>query len=290
MIVLLVVGGLFALGGALIAIAGLVPAGRKVAAELWPFYRSEFLIVGAVLLPSAAGPWPFAVALAAMAARGQYELLDLFGRAPRLLFQKLALMAGAGLAALGVLFPEQLPAALPAVLLAVALAGLASGARGDLSLTLASLVFPVALVSLAGVLRAGPDGFLWLFLVQGVVETNDSFALLVGKLMGRTRPFPRLSPGKTLAGLVGGMLAGAGAGFVIARCLIGLAPVPALIAVAATLLAGLAGDLLVSALKRARGAKDFRPLALIHGGLLDIYDSLLFAAPALLALKALRLV
>jgi len=286
MIVLLVVGGLFALGGALIAIAGLVPAGRKVAAELWPFYRSEFLIVGAVLLPSAAGPWPFAVALAAMAARGQYELLDLFGRAPRLLFQKLALMAGAGLAALGVLFPEQLPAALPAV----ALAGLASGARGDLSLTLASLVFPVALVSLAGVLRAGPDGFLWLFLVQGVVETNDSFALLVGKLMGRTRPFPNLSPGKTLAGLVGGMLAGAGAGFVIARCLIGLAPVPALVAVAATLLAGLAGDLLVSALKRARGAKDFRPLALIHGGLLDIYDSLLFAAPALLALKALRLV
>jgi phosphatidate cytidylyltransferase len=289
MTVLLLVGGLFALAGALIVLAGLTPAGRKVATELWPFYRSEFLIVGAVLLPSAAGPWAFAILLAAMAARGQFELLDLFGQAPRLWFQKLTLAMGAALAALGVLSPENLPAAVPAALLAVAFVGLTAGAQGRRVLlpTLASLVYPAALVCLTGVLRAGENGFLWLFLAQGVVETNDSFALLVGKLMGRTRPFPNLSPGKTLAGLVGGALAGAGVGFVIARYLIGLAPLPALAAVAVTLLAGLAGDLLVSALKRSRGVKDFRPVALIHGGLLDIYDSLLFAAPALLALRAL---
>ncbi len=289
MTVLLLVGGLFVLGGALILLAGLAPAGRKVAAELWPFYRSEFLIVGAVLLPSAAGPWPFAVALAAMAARGQFELLDLFGQPPRHAFQKLALAVGAGLGGLGVLAPHLLPIAIAAALLAVVLRGLGAGAQGrrQLPLALASLVFPVGLVALTGMLRAGPDGFLWLFLAQGVVETNDSFALLAGKLMGRTRPFPNLSPGKTVAGLVGGMLAGAAVGFVIARGVIGLTPLPALVAVAVALLAGLAGDLLLSALKRSRTRKDFRPLALIHGGLLDIYDSLLFAAPALLALRAL---
>jgi phosphatidate cytidylyltransferase len=181
------------------------------------------------------------------------------------------------------------PAALAAAALAaVALRGLGAGeGRRQLPLALASLVFPVGLIALTGMLRAGADGFLWLFLAQGVVETNDSFALLVGKLAGRRRPFPNLSPGKTVAGLVAGTLAGATVGYVVARHLIGLAPGPSLIAVAVTLVAGLAGDLLVSALKRARGRKDFRPLALIHGGLLDIYDSLLFAAPALLAVRAL---
>jgi phosphatidate cytidylyltransferase len=288
MTVLLLVGGLFAAGGALIALAGLVPGTRRISAELWPFYRSEFLIVGAVLLASAAGPWVFAVALAAAAARGQYELLELFGQPVRHGFQRLALAAGAALAALGVLMPHLLPIAVPAALAAVALRGLGAGeGRRQLPLALASLVFPVGLIALTGMLRAGADGFLWLFLAQGVVETNDSFALLVGKLAGRRRPFPNLSPGKTVAGLVAGTLAGATVGYVVARHLIGLAPGPSLIAVAVTLVAGLAGDLLVSALKRARGRKDFRPLALIHGGLLDIYDSLLFAAPALLAVRAL---
>jgi phosphatidate cytidylyltransferase len=244
--------------------------------------------VGAVLLASAAGPWVFAVALAAAAARGQYELLELFGQPVRHAFQRLALAAGAALAALGGLAPDLLPIAVPAALAAVALRGLGAGAgRRQLPLALASLVFPVGLIALTGMLRAGADGFLWLFLAQGVVETNDSFALLVGKLAGRRRPFPNLSPGKTVAGLVAGTLAGATVGYVVARHLIGLAPGPSLIAVAVTLVAGLAGDLLVSALKRARGRKDFRPLALIHGGLLDIYDSLLFAAPALLAVRAL---
>jgi phosphatidate cytidylyltransferase len=229
------------------------------------------------------------VVLAAAAARGQYELLELFGHPLRHAFQRLALAVGAGLAALGALAPGLLPSAAPAAGLAVALRALGAGAEGrrQLPLALASLVFPVALVALTGTLRAGTEGFLWLFLAQGVVETNDSFALLVGKLAGRTRPFPKLSPGKTLAGLVAGLLAGAGVGYLIASQMMGLAPVPALVAVAVTLLAGLAGDLLVSALKRARGRKDFRPLALIHGGLLDIYDSLLFAAPALLAVRAL---
>jgi phosphatidate cytidylyltransferase len=289
MTALLLVGGLFVLGGALIALAGLMPGARKASAELWPFYRSEFLIVGAVLLASWASSWAFAVVLAAAAARGQYELLELFGQPLRHAFQRLALAVGAGLAALGALAPDLLPIAAPAAGLAVALRALGTGAEGrrQLPLALASLVFPVGLLALTGMLRAGTEGFLWLFLAQCVVETNDSFALLVGKLAGRTRPFPNLSPGKTLAGLVGGMLAGAGVGYLIASRMMGMAPVPALVAVAVALLAGLAGDLLVSALKRARGRKDFRPLALIHGGLLDIYDSLLFAAPALLAVRAL---
>ena len=98
------------------------------------------------------------------------------------------------------------------------------------------------------------------------------------------------APGKTLAGRVCGVLAGMAAGLAVAHLLLGLPIVTAWLAVMAALAAGLAGDLALSALKRARGVKDFPPLALLHGGLLDIYDSLLFAAPALLLLRwALKL-
>jgi phosphatidate cytidylyltransferase len=141
-------------------------------------------------------------------------------------------------------------------------------------------------VALVGVLRNSPQGFLWLLLVQVTVETNDSFALLVGKLIGGTRVFPRLSPGKTLAGLVGGLAAGLLAGLVVSRLLLELSFYAAFASTIVALAAGLAGDLLLSALKRQRDVKDFPPVALLHGGLLDIYDSLLFAVPALLLLRS----
>lgn len=280
------VAGLFVLGGALILLAGLIPAARSTARELWSFYVSEFLIVGAVLLSSAAGVWPFALLLALAAARGQYEMFDLFGQ-PIGLLQKIAMGTGAVFGALGLLAPGWLPMAVggAALLFMAASLILHAGWRAMLLAT-GSLVFPVIAIALTGLLRGSGQGFLWLFLAQGVVETNDSFALVLGKLIGRTRPFPNLSPRKTLAGLVCGALAGAGIGFVIAHRMLKLSVVESWAAVVVCLLAGLAGDLLLSALKRARGRKDFKPLALIHGGLLDIYDSLLFAAPALLALKA----
>jgi phosphatidate cytidylyltransferase len=227
--VLLMTGGAFALGAAVI-----LPGGRAAAAMLWPFYRSEFLIVGAFLLPAAAGGWVFLLLLLLLAVRGQYELYTL------------------------------------------------TGARWRLPLLAAALLLALALTA---VLRGQENGFLWLFLAQLVVEVNDSFALLLGKLIGKRKILPRLSPGKTLEGLIAGLLAGGGAGFVAAHWLIGLDPATALIATLTALIAGLAGDLALSALKRVHGVKDFRPVASLHGGVLDIYDSLLFAAPALLLLR-----
>ena len=282
--VLLVAAAIFVLGGALILAASLLPAWNAKARDLWPFYRSEFLIVGAILLPSAADGWIFLAVLLALAIRGQWELFTLFGQSPKTALSVVAMVAGAGLVGTGVLAPDRLPVAALVAIVFVLLAG-----RLDLPRTwpaIAGLVFPSLAVALMGALREAPAGFLWLLLAQAAVETNDSFALLVGKLVGRIRPFSRLSPGKTLEGLVGGLAAGLAAGFAVAHVLLGLPIFEAFVATAVALAAGLAGDLLLSGLKRRRGVKDFPPLALLHGGLLDIYDSLLFAAPALLLLRS----
>lgn len=282
--VLLITAAIFVLGGALILAASLLPASRAMARELWPIYRSEFFIVGAVLLPSAADGWFFLAVLAAAALRGQWELFTLFRQSPKALSGALAMVAGAGLVGTGMLAPERLPIALLAAIVLQLLPG--RFRWSSTGLAVASLVFPSLAVALAGVLRNSPQGFLWLLLAQAAVETNDSFALLVGKLIGRTRVFPRLSPGKTLAGLVGGLTVGLVVGLAVGRLLLGLPIFAAFFAAALALAAGIAGDLLLSAVKRWRDAKDFPPVALLHGGLLDIYDSLLFAAPALLLLRS----
>jgi phosphatidate cytidylyltransferase len=280
--VLLVAAILFGLGATAILAASLIPGWGAKAKALWPFYRSEFLIVGAILLPSAANGWIFLAVLLALTLRGQWELFTLFGQSPKSVLGIAALTAGAGLVAAGIFAPERLPVAgLAAMVLLLLLGPLAR-----IVPAIASLVFPSLAVALMGVLRESPQGFLWLLLAQAAVETNDSFALVVGKLMGRTRPFPRLSPGKTLAGLMGGLAAGFAAGLAVAHLLLRLPIFEAAIATVAALGAGLAGDLLLSGLKRWRGVKDFPPVALLHGGLLDIYDSLLFAAPVLLLLRS----
>lgn len=288
--VLLFVGAAFAAGGLVILLAMLRPAWRGTAGMLWRFYLSEFLIVGAILAPAFAGGWWFLGLLLAMAARGQWELLNLFGLPLKARISLAALLAGFSLVAGAALAPVHLPAILALASLGLVAAAALPGRGVSKPHALAaagSLVFPVLPLMAMALLRPQADGFLWLFLAQAVVETNDSFALLIGKLAGRRRILPRLSPGKTLEGLVAGLLAGGLAGFAIAHYLLALSPGPALLVTLTALIAGLAGDLLLSALKRARGVKDFHPLASLHGGLLDIYDSLLFAAPALFLARAL---
>jgi phosphatidate cytidylyltransferase len=281
--ILTTVAAIFLLGGALILAGRAAPSSRAMAASLWPFYRSEFLIVGAFLLPAAMGGWVFLALLLAMTLRGQWELFTLFGQSWKAPMPFLAMAAGAALVAAAAFTPDRLAAALAAGAgLLLVLGRLRSPATWG---AVASLVLPALPLALMAVARAQPQGFLWLFLAQAIVETNDAFALVLGKLIGRTRILPRLSPGKTLAGLISGLLAGLGAGLAVAHLLLGLPIIPALLATAAALAAGLLGDLALSALKRARGVKDFPPLALLHGGLLDIYDSLLFAVPALLLLR-----
>lgn len=139
------------------------------------------------------------------------------------------------------------------------------------------LVLPeAARPSAAGLTVAGPS--LVLFLVV-LTQLNDVAQFLWGKALGRWKVVPTVSPGKTVEGFVGGV------GTTLALALLlapYLTPLTRSQAVAAGLIvgvAGFAGDVVISALKRDLGIKDSGTLLPGHGGILDRIDSLTFTAP-----------
>ncbi|MDG6094377.1 phosphatidate cytidylyltransferase [Acetobacter sp. AN02] len=114
-----------------------------------------------------------------------------------------------------------------------------------------------------------------------VVVCSDSLAYVTGRLIGGAKLAPRISPGKTWSGSAGGLAGAVMAGLVVSA----LAP-SSHASVAATVvwsvvlgIAGQAGDLAESAVKRACGVKDSGTLLPGHGGLLDRFDALMAAAP-----------
>jgi len=121
----------------------------------------------------------------------------------------------------------------------------------------------------------------WILLLLLAVWSYDTGAYFIGKRFGRRKFLSHISPSKTYAGLIGGIVATT---VVTALMLVGLgqSPIGAIVLGPLTALAAQAGDLAESMLKRAAGAKDSSHLIPGHGGILDRVDSFLFAAPVVL--------
>lgn len=123
----------------------------------------------------------------------------------------------------------------------------------------------------------GRDVLLIAFLVI-VVQLSDVLQYVWGKLFGRTRIAPNLSPSKTVEGFVGGVasatLIGAGLWWITP-----FTPVQAGLMAFVITLMGFFGGLVMSAIKRDRGVKDWGHLIAGHGGLIDRLDSVVFSAP-----------
>lgn len=127
---------------------------------------------------------------------------------------------------------------------------------------------------------------LLVFLVL-CTEVGDVAQFLWGKAMGRTAIAPVVSPNKTLAGVVGGATTAAVVGFLLGPLLTPVAAIGAALVGGSIALLGLAGDLMISAMKRDAGVKDTGTFLPGHGGVLDRIDSLILTAPAFAALMVL---
>ena len=139
----------------------------------------------------------------------------------------------------------------------------------------------IAIIWLRSDAAVGRQAILWLF---AVVWATDIGAYFAGRGIGGPKLAPRISPAKTWAGLLGGMVCAALVGAATALLLDLSRAVPLIVISGLLAVVAQAGDLLESMVKRRFGVKDSGHLIPGHGGVLDRLDGLLTAAPAVAAL------
>ena len=244
--------------------------------DVWPILHTETLIVVAAAGSFWLGGWALSFALLLHAGRVMFEATTVVNRREALANPILVGIAFVGLCILGSFLSLGLLVFFCTLAL---LSGISwsifetkthdPNIKAILDLTLFPGV-PLFIFTVAG-LQGGYG--VWLLAAFLLVETFDGYALLGGKLFGKRKAFPTLSPNKTIEGLAIGamtlMLTAALAGALLAGLPLMTSAGIALIAGALTLI----GDLSASRLKRLSGVKDFPVLIARQGGLFDITDA-----------------
>jgi phosphatidate cytidylyltransferase len=156
-------------------------------------------------------------------------------------------------------------------------------AIGTLHWGLMATVFSVSHAAYLLVLPAsgnpvGGGAGLLLFLLI-ITEANDVAQFVWGKLFGRHKVIPKVSPGKTWEGLIGGIVTTTALSCALAPWLTPLTLLHSLIVGLLLGVAGFVGDITISAIKRDLGIKDSGTMLPGHGGILDRLDSLTYTAP-----------
>lgn len=144
------------------------------------------------------------------------------------------------------------------------------------------IAFIPALLTLRLSNHEGSNALLVAYLIL-VTQISDVSQYIWGKLLGKHRIVPRISPSKTIEGFIGGVLTAT----LVGAALWWITPFSPSQAAGVSLLLtllGFAGGLIMSAQKRARGIKDWGTLIAGHGGVLDRLDSLWLSAPAFYAI------
>lgn len=149
-----------------------------------------------------------------------------------------------------------------------------------------AFVYAPVMLSFIELTRMTLGGILivWLILISS--WGCDTCAYAVGKLIGKKKIFPVLSPKKSLEGCIGGVLGAALLGFLYGKILVNLFPITvdtfawqAALVCAVGAVMSMVGDLAASAIKRNKGIKDYGKLIPGHGGIMDRFDSVIVTAP-----------
>ncbi|HZD63671.1 MAG TPA: CDP-archaeol synthase [Xanthobacteraceae bacterium] len=253
-------------------------AGALRGSELALRVCSALVLVPLAIATAYLGGWPFDLFWGAAAIGVLWEWSSLVARNEQL---SVLLAGGASLALAVVLVATG--HVLPALIV------VAVGALGAASLTLAERRTWVAgALPYAGALAMGPiilrsdgeQGFLAVLFLFAIVWTTDIGAYFAGRALGGPKLVPGVSPNKTWAGAIGGLLASVLAALVVAKMaaltsLFALAMLAVVLSVSAQ-----AGDLFESFLKRRFNAKDSSHLIPGHGGLMDRLDGFVTASVA----------
>ncbi|MFQ5816783.1 MAG: phosphatidate cytidylyltransferase [Terriglobia bacterium] len=236
------------------------------------------------------GPgWLLFLAVLPVMGSSLWEYFELAGRMGQVSPRGVSYLGGLGLCLLGWRSPAYLLMALVAAGLLLLVSEfflrknhseiLPGAATGMLGLLYVALPFGFLLD-----LHARPSGPKLVLLLLVLIWVGDTAAYYGGRVLGRHKLAPRVSPGKTMEGSLASLVATLAVGFWLVRRM-GWFPDSSLIhALALPLALNLAaqmGDLVESALKRGAGVKDSSQLLPGHGGMLDRIDSLLLAVPTL---------
>ncbi len=247
------------------------------------------LIIGSLILH----PLAFLAVIYVLMVAGLFEFFRLAGNIDVYPQRLVGYMVGSivffipALAALGMISPKII-AFLPLLIFAFIIAELFRNKPNSLQ-NIAISIFPVAYISI-------PLSIL-IFLMSAIVTGNqphwhiafsffiilwshDTFAYLTGMVLGKHKLFEKISPKKTWEGTIGGMISGLAAAYVLSLFFTELNTLQWIAGALIITVSGTFGDLSESLLKRSFKVKDSGNIFPGHGGVLDRFDAVLFAAPA----------
>ncbi|WP_210489954.1 phosphatidate cytidylyltransferase [Rufibacter aurantiacus] len=155
----------------------------------------------------------------------------------------------------------------------------------NVALTLVGVFYIAAPFTLLHVLAFLPDRYSWQIIlgVMFLIWASDTGAYAAGRTLGKNKLFPRISPGKTWEGWVGGVLLSLGVAWILSLYYQDLELEHWLGVAVLVSVFGALGDLVESMLKRSLNVKDSGTLIPGHGGILDRFDSLILVIPFLVA-------
>jgi phosphatidate cytidylyltransferase len=241
------------------------------------------------------GGAPLLIVTALVVGVGTWEFFRLCGRKGARPFVWPGILMSAGIGPWLCGWPRRGPEVLLMLLvvgvLCVALARRREGASlADAGATLFGVLYVGLLGSALPLTRALPipHAAPLALAVLASVWVMDAFAYFAGRLFGRTRPFARVSPKKSLEGCVAGACGALGVIWAAAQAIPALLPRDVWAIGLLVGVGGQAGDFAESLLKRDSGMKDASAVLPGHGGVLDRFDSALFAFPLVYAYLAFR--